>query len=405
MTTDLQRPQMLLLIMALIGNAVGHALFLMTFPALGRTMGLTDVQAGLVIGVSALLLTVAAPFWGWFSERQGRRPVVIVAMLASSLGLAASALVIHSAQAGWITALLAFVLMLAVRLVYALLSGGLKPAAQAIMADVSDAHSRARAMGLMGAAFGVGTLLGGGLAMAFGGGRLLSVFFIVSAVLMVNGVLQWWRLSETYPVGTVQPDQVVRFRLAPYWPYLLFTLLGLTVYSLLQQVTVLRLQDDFGLAVGVSIQRTGGIMMTATLAMIITQGLIVRGLNWQPLRLIQAGAGLATCALGVAALAPNVAVLWLSMMVLGAGIGLLLPGNLAGMSLLAGPHRQGRVAGINSVAMGLGMALGPVLGALAHQWHVAGAYWLAAALCLLVLLIAWGVVPERSSISAEGALL
>lgn len=390
-----RRPQLLLLIMALIGNAVGHSLFLMTFPALSREMGMTDVQSGLVISLSALVLTLSAPFWGWFSERRGRRPVMVLAMLATGGGLALSALVIYWGQAGVISALLAFVLILVVRLVYALLTGGLKPAAQAIMADVTDADSRAKAMGLMGAAFGIGSLIGGALAMAFGGGSLLQVFLIASALLLLNAVMQWRRLPETYPVSTAPDSKPAPFRAGPFWPYLLFTLLGLTVYSLLQQVTVLRLQDDFGLASGPSIQRAGGILMTATLTMVVTQGLLVRGLKWRPVSLISVGAGVATGALAAAALAPNPMVLWLAMALLGGGIGLVLPGNLAAMSLLAGPHRQGRLAGVNGVAMGLGMALGPVLGATAHQWHVTAPYWVALGLCLCILIIAWWRVPRR----------
>ncbi len=56
------------LFLTLICSAIGHAYFVITFPAMAREYSLTDMQAGFVMGGGALVLTLAAPFWGWICD-------------------------------------------------------------------------------------------------------------------------------------------------------------------------------------------------------------------------------------------------------------------------------------------------------------------------------------------------
>lgn len=384
-TNLLDRSRLLLLTAALVGNAMAHALFLVTFPGLARQMGMTDLQAGLVISVSALLLTVSAPAWGWIAERWGRRPVLLIAVLGSALG---AGLAVPVLQFGLVTTASGFGLMLSLRILYALLTGGMKPVAQAIMADTSSDSSRSRAMGWMGAAFGVGTLLGSGLVVATGQGQLLPAFALLGLALLVLTFWLWRALPESAPTaGGEAPLPVSQW--LRFWPFLCITFLGLTLYSLLQQVTVWRLQDDFGLAPGQSMQMGGALLMLATAAMILGQGVIVRGLSWRPVTLIRIGSLLGLGAMVMAALAPALPWLVAGMVVLGLAVGLLLPGNLSALSLRAGPSRQARLAGVNGLFLGLGTAAGPMLGAQAQQWGPGTPYWLAALCFALIGLVAW----------------
>ena len=82
-----------------------------------------------------------------------------------------------------------------------------------------------------------------------------------------------------------------------------------------------------------------------------------------------------------------------AMILVGASVGLLLPGNLAAMSLATGAKAQGKVAGINAVAMGVGLVIGPIAGPRSIASH-ALPYWLACA--LLALLAAVVLLPAAS---------
>lgn len=86
----------LALFLALMAKAAGQSFLVVVLPPLGRRLGFTDIQTGAILSVSALLLMIAAPTWGYLTERIGRRPVLVIALagamhapwrLASSSGV------------------------------------------------------------------------------------------------------------------------------------------------------------------------------------------------------------------------------------------------------------------------------------------------------------------------------
>nr|MBL8457156.1 MFS transporter [Zoogloeaceae bacterium] len=64
------------LFLALLCNAAGQSFLNVVLPPLGRRLGFSDLQTGLILSVSALLLMLTAAAWGYASERIGRRPVI-----------------------------------------------------------------------------------------------------------------------------------------------------------------------------------------------------------------------------------------------------------------------------------------------------------------------------------------
>ncbi|MFZ3179469.1 MAG: MFS transporter, partial [Methylocystis silviterrae] len=143
--------------------------------------------------------------------------------------------------------------------------------------------------------------------------------------------------------------------------------LGVTAYGILQQVTALRLQDALGFSFQDSIASAGAALMATALAMVVVQGFALRVLAWTPERLLNVGAVTAALAMMGAALAQTYAEIFGALVIFGAAIGLMLPGNLAALSLRVGADAQGKAAGINVIGQGMGQALGPVLGATLHQ--------------------------------------
>ena len=138
--------------------------------------------------------------------------------------------------------------------------------------------------------------------------------------------------------------------------------------------------------------RAGATLTATALTMVFAQGILVGRLGWPPHRLLAAGAALALVAMLGLVFAPNYPVFLAAMATLGLGLGLLLPGNLAALSLATGVGAQGKVAGINAIGQGLGLVLGPILGtALYQKTPVApalGGTILIAGICLLAAIIA-----------------
>ncbi|TAJ84112.1 MFS transporter [Reyranella sp.] len=382
----------LALFAGLLGNAAGHAFLFVVLPPLGRRMGLADIQTGLLLGLGALALIVAAPAWGLVAEKRGRRPVLLTGFAGVAVAMALLAVVVELRLAGMIAVVATFAALLAVRVLQSVTSGGLFPAAQAYMADTTSADGRAGGMGRMAASFGLGSVVGAGLVWLFAGISLPLGFFAIALFVAVAGFVCWRALPE--PRRAVEASQHDASRIEPsrIWPFLLVTLLGVTTYALLQATTGLRLQDTLGLTPEAAAGRAGATLTAASLAMVIAQRLLVGRLGWKPHRLMAAGGALAFAAMLLLALVPGYPALLIGLCVMGLGLGLLLPGNLAALSLATGAGAQGKVAGINAVGQGLGMVLGPIVGTALLQKGpfvpAAGAAALLACVCLLTAIVA-----------------
>ncbi|MFC3227846.1 MFS transporter [Marinibaculum pumilum] len=378
----------------LAGNAAGHAYVFAVLPPLGRQFGLSDMQTGLLLGLGALALILAAPAWGFAAERWGRRPVLLVGLAAAASGCLLLGLVVRAALDGDATALSGgdslFAVLLVVRLLQSVLGGGLLPAAQAVMADTTPAAGRAGGMGRLGAAFGLGAILGAGLAWGLAEGRTGLGFMLAAALILVSLLaVARWLPEPGQPVRRQAISAIARGRLSltRIGPFLAVTLMGVAVYALLQQVTGLRLQDAFGLAPAAAAAAAGGVLTLSAAAMVVAQALLVGWLGWSPRRLMVAGALAGLLAMMALPVVESRTALAIAMAAAGLGLGLLLPGNLASLSLRAGMQAQARAAGINAIGQGLGMVAGPVLGAALYQVAPAAPYLAAA-----VLLAAAGLV-------------
>jgi MFS family permease len=90
----------------------------------------------------------------------------------------------------------------------------------------------------------------------------------------------------------------------------------------------------------------------------------------------------------VLALADNQPTILCTMVVLGLSLGLVLPGNLATMSLATGAGAQGKVAGINTLALGIGLVIGPIAGTSIYRMGYSTPFWLGCGLLAMVSIIA-----------------
>jgi DHA1 family tetracycline resistance protein-like MFS transporter len=168
---------------------------------------------------------------------------------------------------------------------------------------------------------------------------------------------------------------------ATVWPFFVITVLGMTAYSLLQPITALRLMDQFSLDDAAAIGLAGAMLTATALAMLFSQSVLAVRLGWPPYRMLVVGSAAGLIGTVVLAFATATWMMVGAMVVVGASVGLLLPGNLAAMSLSTGVKAQGKVAGINAVAMGVGLLIGPMAGTAVYHVSPIAPYWIA---CLAV---------------------
>ncbi|MCD0175959.1 MFS transporter, partial [Deinococcus sp. 14RED07] len=127
---------------------------------LGRQLGLTETQTGWFSTGYSLMQFVFSPIWGNRSERQGRKPILILGLVGFSISFGLFGLLAELGLQGVLGGTLLFALLVASRLIGGVLSSATLPTAQAMMADLSDKNDRAASLGLIGAAFGLGVVFG-----------------------------------------------------------------------------------------------------------------------------------------------------------------------------------------------------------------------------------------------------
>jgi DHA1 family tetracycline resistance protein-like MFS transporter len=162
-------------------DLIGFGIVIPILPFLSPELGADKLDVAYIIVAYAVGAGLCAPFWGRLSDRIGRKPVIIICLA----GAAISYVMLGLASALW---------MVYVARAFAGLMAGNVGVASAMMADITGPENRARGMGLIGAAFGLGLVLGpmlGGLLSGDQPGFALpcAVAGIMSLLAMVAAVI------------------------------------------------------------------------------------------------------------------------------------------------------------------------------------------------------------------------
>jgi len=372
-----KRQEKAILFIALAAHACTHVFLLVIMPILGRRLGMTDMQTGTIMGLSACLLILSGPFWGVCSDRIGRRPVLLIGLSAAAAFPLVLAILLGAQQNLNLTPNIIFAILLCARMTQVTLSGGIIPTTQAWFADHTPPHARASSMAFMGVSYGCGSICGAALVWVFGGQNLITTIYLLSAAIVFGTISLYAILpAKTKQAATSQQKSAtpplakyikIKETLLQLWPFLLITALATVAYSILTQVLPLRLVDEFGMTPQEATQTSGKIMMFAMCGMVLGQSFVTRKISWQPIRLLQFGSLGAIAATGCAAMAQSPTMLTFAIASLGAAFGLMGPGNMALLSLASSRNTQAKAAGTNEIAKGVGMVCGPILGAYLHH--------------------------------------
>src|SRR6476469_8136376 len=170
---------LLIIFLTIFVNLVGFGIIVALLPFYAETFGASPVVIGLLFAVFSLCQLAAAPALGDLSDHYGRRPVLIFSLLGTVVSFAMLALA-HSVA-----------LLFAARLVDGL-SGGNISTARAYVADVTEPKDRARAYGLIGAAFGLGFILGPALSGLLAGISYTAPIWAAAAVTLIATAMAYF---------------------------------------------------------------------------------------------------------------------------------------------------------------------------------------------------------------------
>jgi DHA1 family tetracycline resistance protein-like MFS transporter len=369
----MSRPLFVLFLTILV-NLIGFGIIIPLLPFYATSYGASPVVIGLLFASFSISQLFAAPLLGEWSDRWGRRPVLILSLIGTTLSFVLLAL------AGSLP-------MLFLARIVDGLSGGNITTARAYIADVTTPENRAKAYGMLGAAFGLGFILGPALGGFFSRYGYTAPIWVAAVVSLLATLLAWFWLPETLhatsATGGGSPWKAIPAVLAR--PHLRVLLCVDFVYWMSFAVY----QTTFALfgahRFGFDAQKTGYFLSAFGFLGVIVQGAlvgpIVRRLGER--RTLTVGLLLTAIGWGGSAMTYSLPVFVLLLVPGAMGIGLCNATLSALISHSAEIGEQGRVQGAAGALESIGRASGPVWGNAALQ-HFGEATPYAAAAILLV---------------------
>ena len=197
----MQKNRLFAIFVIVFMDLLGFSLVLPLLPYYAQTFGADALVTGLLVASYAVAQLVGAPILGRLSDRVGRRPV----LLLSIAGTIAGFVVLGLAGALW--------MLFASRLIDGLTGGNIS-VAQAYIADVTDQKDRSKGLGIIGAAFGLGFIIGPVLGGAFSTFGYAVPAFVAAGLATFNWVVVYFWLPES--LGAEKRAVLARQKKAPF---------------------------------------------------------------------------------------------------------------------------------------------------------------------------------------------
>lgn len=379
---------------SLLVFGMGQSFIFTSIPPIGRELGWAESRVGIIMMSGATVLVCFSFLWGRWVNRVGLRRAMQLGMLAYGITTLGLGLLFAFALAGAIDPNTAFILAIALRVVFSATSGGVFPSAQAYFVGASTPETRTSAIATIGIAFSVGMTIGPAVAALASNVSLYAPFYIMATLGLASTVLLQLCVPSqvsAYDSGDSTDDDKqlapMKWATHPVLPFLFLIMIVSLSMNAIQQIAVFYIQDLLSIGTTEAAQRGGSAMTVMSVVMIVIQIVAAQRLKMQPSHMINLGGIALLTAMLVFVFAPSWLGFLLAMGLTGAGIGFLYPAVIASQTLRAEPSEQARVAGANVSAQGIGLALGPVSSASLYQINTAYPFMLVGSLAVLILIV------------------
>ena len=364
------RPQIPLLLSTVLMVYVGQMTLNPIIAPLARDLGLEDWQVGVTISSAALMVVLTSQFWGRRAQSLGAKPVLIAALSTAVITMALFTWVTAAGLSGGLSGWLLFALFLLLRgVAFGVAIAAVLPTAQAYIAEVTDdGPERVKGMAGIGAVQGLASILGAVIGGALAGFGLLVPIGVVPLMIGISLVLVALQLGRGERGQLIEAPKRVSPADARIWPFLLAGFGMFTALGFIQVTAGFLIKDRLLLGSEEAGQITGLMMLCMGLGMVLSQAVIVPKSMWAPPTLLRVGTVVAV--LGFAALLPEMG-MWLLIVafsLLGLGLGIAIPGYMAGPTMLVRHDEQGGLAGVVGATNGLTYVMAPTLSTILYGW-------------------------------------
>jgi MFS family permease len=425
----LKTSRLAILFVTVLVDMIGFGIVLPLLPFYAEEFGATPLQVTLLIASFSATQFVAVPVWGRVSDRLGRRPFIVAGLFASAVsylifGLAGSlaTLFISRVAAG--------------------AAGGTISVAQAYVADTTGPRDRAHGLGMLGAASGLGVLIGPAIGGYFSGFGYHVPGFIAAALCAANGIAAIFFLPESRRPASAQaaggseagalPGQASGaqasgaqaaggqvaggqaatlqgwFRAMTSYPfYLLLVVYFLSIMSFTAMTAVLALYADR--AFGMTAMDMGVVFAVAGGTTVVVRGLLIGWLARRvgERRIVLAGTMVLALSLVAIPMVQNPAMIFALVPFWALAAGLTFPSLASLVSQQSDAESQGSMLGGQQVVGGIARVAGPVwAGALFGAVSIGTPFFVGAALVSVAVLVASRIpAPSHARILDDDSAL
>ncbi len=366
----MKKSPLLIIFLVIFIDLVGFGMVIPILPYYAKSFGASATVLGILMMSYSAMQFLFAPIWGQISDRVGRRPI----LLMSILGIGLSMLLLGFAKS---------LLWLFIGRIMAGIFGANISTASAYIADVTPPEKRAKGMGMIGAAFGLGFLFGpalGGVLSHWGYG---TAAFVAAALSSLNFIFAYFKLEEPKLSLEVRQKHRNHFNKNFYLETLSKPKTGFVVLMFfLVTFGFAQLETTFGLFLlsrfGLDATHAGLILALLALVMVIIQGGAIGKLakSFGEIRLVVIGTIMMSFGLFIASLSFHLSLFVIALFIQSIGYAITNPSLSSLVSKNASEGSQGSTMGVYQSAGSLARMLGPlVAGVLFDKLGIQVPFW------------------------------
>ncbi len=386
-----KKTALLLIFFTVFIDLVGFGLIIPALPSYAQRLHASEFTVGMLIASYSLMQFFFTPIWGRLSDKLGRRPMLLFSLAASAVGY----LIWGLTDSLW--------MLFLSRLVAGFGNANIA-VAQAYITDVTSLEDRAKGMGLVGAAFGLGFVIGPaiGCGLSAMGMGLSSLGFVAFGFSLLDLILTAFLLPEPEKRSNAGNE---RFGISPKFFFdvllnarlkvsLVIFFISTFAFANMEATLILLTNKIFKFN---DVQNMLMFLYIGIL-MVFVQGGLIHRLNkkYGEKKLIIIGTALIAIGLVFTPISQNPVVLYIALAILALGSGINTPANQSMLSKLAPSDTAGGVLGVGQSLSTLGRIAGPIVGCFVFEKLGSQSPYMIGAAAMVIAFALGFMLPEPS---------
>jgi MFS family permease len=365
---------------------LGQSFVFVLVPPLARELGLSEIQTSLIFAISAFAWALTSAFWGRASDRYGRRNIAILGLVGYAISLIALITPLFLVERNILDLGLLFPALILGRLINGLVGSATRPASFAYVADISSREQRTVKFARLESSFLLGTVLGPLI-----GGFLFLItketpFYVFSFLAFVAAFGIFLALNKSTTVNpATEKHNKLKWYTNTIWPFLLYAaVLSLCQASLLQSIGFY-ITDVFNNIsdLPILISMTFALLSISTIA---SQYIFTDAFPMNNFKLLLCGTIAMTFSYFTMGYFVQISIYYLTIIVMGIGLGMTRPALASSLSLAQTPENQGSAAGYLGSVIPIGHMTTPFIAMPIYSINPAYLYYFSSVLCMLLIL-------------------